>query len=166
MSCTRYAERQALAKWEREEAVRLKQDREQRRLQREKIDREHYRVRLQEELRTLRMHERDTGTKMDADKVCGGVVVQDPAVCMCVCMYAHTHAHTHTHTHVCTYTHARTHTHTHTHTYSACNNGSQNASDKPPFFPRVLSAALCQQPSPHFRFDDTLAVPCPLALRS
>ena len=63
-------ERQALAQWEREEAARLKQDREQRRLQREKIDREHYRVRLQEELRVLRMHERDTGTNMDADKVC------------------------------------------------------------------------------------------------
>ena len=47
---------------------------------------------------------------------------------MCVCM--HTHMHTHTHTHVCTYTHARAHTHTHTHTYSACNSGSQNASDK------------------------------------
>jgi len=47
---------------------------------------------------------------------------------VCVCM--HTHMHTHTHTHVCTYTHARAHTHTHTHTYSACNSGSQNASDK------------------------------------
>ena len=68
-----------MAKWEREEAVRLKQDREQRRRQREKIDREHYRVRLQEELRVLRMHERDTGTKMDADKVCRGVLVQDLA---------------------------------------------------------------------------------------
>jgi hypothetical protein len=79
VSCTRYAERQALAQWEREEGARLKQDREQRRLQREKIDREHYRVRLQEELRVLRMHERDTGTKMDADKVCRGVVVQDLA---------------------------------------------------------------------------------------
>jgi hypothetical protein len=36
-------------------------------------------VRLQEELRVLRMHERDTGTKMDADKVCRGVLVQDLA---------------------------------------------------------------------------------------
>jgi hypothetical protein len=63
-------ERQALAKWEREETARLKADRDRSRLEREKIDREHYRMRLQEELHALRVQERDNGLKMDEEKVC------------------------------------------------------------------------------------------------
>ena len=63
-------ERQALAKWEREETARLKADRDRSRLELEKMNREHYCMRLQEELQALRVQERDTGVKMDAEKVC------------------------------------------------------------------------------------------------
>ena len=69
-----------MAQWEREEAARQKMERERQKAGREKIDREHYRIRLKEELQALRKKERETGARMDEEKVSverqGGTAVE------------------------------------------------------------------------------------------
>ena len=67
------AERRALAQWEREEAERLKEERTRRALEQAKAEKEYSRKRLTKELQQLRSRERDTGVKLDDDKVCGRI---------------------------------------------------------------------------------------------
>ena len=70
------AERRAMAQWERDEMDRVKDERKRQKIEREKQDRQHYRQRLEEELRGLRAKERETGVALHGEKV------TFPSLCM------------------------------------------------------------------------------------